>query len=256
MDANENSHEITIRIHEVQYSTVVAKLRKVFRNTDRMKFIKGLQSQKDYFILTLETRDEYAVSLYVRKEDLYVIAVAVRGGQIYEFRGYKEFAGSKSLPYGEGYGDLSTRVDFDNFTLVWTSFETAVEVLIQGMTVNEDKIKPFDWSQSLYIIIVTLTEGARNNIVAAYVQDSQSGRNPTTFMDWIQLLVNNWSRISDSANRYTSNITIKGLDPKERELMLGFVAGKTVKEVLDMLIASSKVCRAMLGILCQHPVRD
>ncbi|GJT50884.1 retrotransposon protein, putative, ty1-copia subclass [Tanacetum coccineum] len=91
--------------------------------------------------------DEYAVSLYVRKEDLYVIAVAVRGGQIYEFRGYKEFAGSKSLPYGEGYGDLSTRVDFDNFTLVWTSFETAVEVLIQGMTVNEDKIKPFDWSQ-------------------------------------------------------------------------------------------------------------
>ncbi|GJX58825.1 anticodon-binding aminoacyl-tRNA synthetase, class 1a [Tanacetum coccineum] len=117
MDANENSHEITIRIHEVQYSTVVAKLRKVFRNTDRMKFIKGLQSQKDYFILTLETRDEYAVSLYVRKEDLYVIAVAVRGGQIYEFRGYKEFARSKSLPYGEGYSDLSTRVDFDNFTL-------------------------------------------------------------------------------------------------------------------------------------------
>ncbi|GJX47121.1 hypothetical protein Tco_0272311 [Tanacetum coccineum] len=183
MDANENSHEITIRIHEVQYSTVVAKLRKVFRNTDRMKFIKGLQSQKDYFILTLETRDEYAVSLYVRKEDLYVIAVAVRGGQIYEFRGYKEFARSKSLNYGEGYGDLSTRVDFDNFTLVWTSFETAVEVSIQGMTVNEDKIKPFDWSQSLYIIIVTLTEGAHNNIVAAYVQDLQSGRNPTTFMD-------------------------------------------------------------------------
>ncbi|GKE93767.1 hypothetical protein Tco_1574862, partial [Tanacetum coccineum] len=61
-------------------------------------------------ILTLETRDEYAVSLYVHKEDLYVIAVAMRGGQIYEFRGYKEFAGSKSLPYGEGYGDLSTRV--------------------------------------------------------------------------------------------------------------------------------------------------
>ncbi|GJU33001.1 hypothetical protein Tco_1176590 [Tanacetum coccineum] len=48
-------------------------------------------------------------------------------------------------------------------------------------------------------------------------------------MDWIQLLVNNWSRISDSANRYTSNITIKGLDPKERELMLGFVAGKNCK---------------------------
>ncbi|GKE43958.1 hypothetical protein Tco_1471242 [Tanacetum coccineum] len=70
MDANENSHEITIRIHEVQYSTVVAKLRKVFQNTDRMKFIKGLQSEKDYFILTLETRDKYAVSLYVHKEDL------------------------------------------------------------------------------------------------------------------------------------------------------------------------------------------
>ncbi|GJX99880.1 hypothetical protein Tco_0356899 [Tanacetum coccineum] len=112
-----------------------------------MKFIKGLQSQKDYFILTLETRDEYAVSLYVRKEDLYVIAVVVRGGQIYEFCGYKEFVGSKSLPYGEGYGDLLTRFDFDSFTLVWTSFETAVEVLIQGMTVNEDKIKQFDWSQ-------------------------------------------------------------------------------------------------------------
>ncbi|GKE64775.1 hypothetical protein Tco_1518936, partial [Tanacetum coccineum] len=121
------------------------------------------------------------------------------------------------------------------------------------MTVNEDKIKLFDWSQSLYIIIVTLTEGARNNIVAAYVQDSQSGRNPTTIMDWIQLLVNNWSRISDSANIYTLDITIKGLDPKEGELMLGFVVGKTVKEVLDMMIASSKVCRAMLGILCQHP---
>ncbi|GJX92526.1 hypothetical protein Tco_0345852 [Tanacetum coccineum] len=151
-----------------------------------MKFIKGLQSQKDYFIRTLETSDEYAVSLYVRKDDMYVIAVAVSGGQIYEFRGYKEFAGSKSLPYGEGYGDLSKWVDFDNFTLAWTSFETAVEVLIQGMTVNEDKIKPFDWSQSLYIIIVTLTERAHNNIVAAYVQDSQSGRNPTTFMDWIQ----------------------------------------------------------------------
>ncbi|GKC30631.1 hypothetical protein Tco_1037925, partial [Tanacetum coccineum] len=42
-------------------------------------------------------------------------------------------------------------------------------------------------------------------------------------MDWIQLLVNNWSRISDSVNRYTSNIMIKGLDPKEKELMLGFV---------------------------------
>ncbi|GKB16114.1 hypothetical protein Tco_0850037 [Tanacetum coccineum] len=189
MDANENSHEITIRIHEVQYSTVVAKLRKVFRNTDRMKFIKGLQSQKDYFILTLETRDEYAVSLYVRKEDL-----------------------SKSLTYGEGYGDLSTRVDFDNFTLVWTSFETAVEVLIQGMTVNEDKIKPFDWSQSLYIIIVTLTEGAHNNIVAAYVQDLQSGRNPTTFMDWIQLLVNNWSRICVRQDEELQESTLKNDD--------------------------------------------
>ncbi|GJW06471.1 retrotransposon protein, putative, ty1-copia subclass [Tanacetum coccineum] len=74
-----------------------------------MKFIKGLQSHKDYFILTLETRDEYAVSLYVRKEDLYVIVVAVRGGQIYEFRGYKEFARSKSLPYGEGY-ESATRI--------------------------------------------------------------------------------------------------------------------------------------------------
>ncbi|GJT50883.1 retrotransposon protein, putative, ty1-copia subclass [Tanacetum coccineum] len=100
------------KIHEVQYSTVVAKLRKVFRNTDRMKFIK---------------------------EDLYVITVAVRGGQIYEFRGYKEFAGSKSLPYGEGYGDLSTRVDFDNFTLVWTSFETAVEAEeLQESTLKND----------------------------------------------------------------------------------------------------------------------
>ncbi|GJY10022.1 hypothetical protein Tco_0378207, partial [Tanacetum coccineum] len=139
MDANENSHEITIRIHEVHYSTVVVKLRKVFRNTKRMKFIKGLQSQKDYFILTLETRDKYEVSLYVRKEDMYVIAVAVRGGQISEFRGYKEFAGSKSLPYGEGYGDLSTRVDFDNFTLVWTSFETAVEAEeLQESTLKND----------------------------------------------------------------------------------------------------------------------
>ncbi|GJZ34936.1 hypothetical protein Tco_0580753 [Tanacetum coccineum] len=187
MDANENSHEITIRIHEVQYSTVVAKLRKVFRNTDRMKFIKGLQSQKDYFILTLETRDEYAVSLYVRKEDLYVIVVVMRGGQIYEFRRYKEFAGSKSLPYGE-------------------------EVLIQRMTVNEDKIKLFDWSQSHYIIIVTLTEGAHNNIVAAYVQDSQSGRNPTTFMDWIQLLVNNWSRICVRQAEELQESTLKNDD--------------------------------------------
>ncbi|GJX83083.1 retrotransposon protein, putative, ty1-copia subclass [Tanacetum coccineum] len=80
-----------------------------------------------------------SISLYVRKEDLYVIAVAVRGGQIYEFRGYKEFAGSKSLPYGEGYGDLSTRVDFDNFTLVWTSFETAVEAEeLQESTLKND----------------------------------------------------------------------------------------------------------------------
>ncbi|GJZ86472.1 hypothetical protein Tco_0658082 [Tanacetum coccineum] len=188
-----------------------------------MKFIKGLQSHKDYFILTLETRDEYAVSLYVRKEDLYVIVVAMRGGQIYEFRGYKEFARSKSLPYGEGYGDLSTQVDFDNFTLVWTSFETAVEVLIQGMTVIEDKIKLFDWSQSLYIIIVTLTEGARNNIVAAYVQDSQSGRNPMTFMDWIQLLVNNWSRICVRQVKELQESTLKNDDERELGLhLLGF----------------------------------
>nr|GEZ43655.1 hypothetical protein [Tanacetum cinerariifolium] len=185
MDANKNSHEITIRIHEVQYNTVVAKLRKVFRNTDRMKFIKGLQSQKDY-------------------------------------------------------GDLSTR----GYVGIRSLLDQNRYPTVKGMIVNEDKIKPFDWSESLYIIIVTLTEGARNKIVAAYVQYSQSGRN--------QLLVNNWSRISDSTNKYTSNITIKGLDPKERGLMIGFVARKTVKEVLDMLIASSKVCRAM----CQHPVRD
>ncbi|GJW08639.1 hypothetical protein Tco_1571062 [Tanacetum coccineum] len=71
------------------------------------------------------------------------------------------------------------------------------------------------------------TEGSTaNNIVAAYVQDSQSGRNPTTFMDWIQLLVNNWSHISDSANRYTSNITI----------------------LWTWFDSISKVLRAMLGI--------
>ncbi|GJU33000.1 hypothetical protein Tco_1176589 [Tanacetum coccineum] len=83
MDANENSHEITIRIHEVH---------------------TGRNRQNRYTCIKRPVRYRGAV-----REDINFMSL----------RGYK-------------FG---------------TSFETAVEVLIQGMTVNEDKIKPLDWSQ-------------------------------------------------------------------------------------------------------------